>query len=375
MGSGTSFETLLERLYACGADIGGAPDWLHAFKAPFNAHLVSLYLHDPGHRVRDLVHATEPGTCEPLDRLTHLEGGHLWFERGMSTLVGEGMCNAEELVSERELLRSAFYQDYLRGMDVRHGMALGVHVGAQGELAAVTINRNGQAGSFQQEDMDLARRLLPHVRNVYALQRRLSWAENLLGGFRAALDRLPTAAVLLDKHARIVFRNREAMRLIAEGQGLSEHAGHLTAPWSPDRQALRSAIEHRTSVRHVAQPRTLRLHDAHGQPVLAVTVLSVPPATAFGWSESISAIVFARPLRSPQPSAQALRHLFGFTTAEGDLARLLAQGATLADAAAALGKSLPTVRTQLRALFAKTGARRQAELVQVLLGVGVDCGG
>lgn len=77
----------------------------------------------------------------------------------------------------------------------------------------------------------------------------------------------------------------------------------------------------------------------------------------------------------PQPDAEALRHLFGFTAAEGDLARLLAQGATLADAAAALGKSLPTVRTQLRAPFAKTGARRQAELVQVLLGVGVDCGG
>jgi DNA-binding CsgD family transcriptional regulator len=67
----------------------------------------------------------------------------------------------------------------------------------------------------------------------------------------------------------------------------------------------------------------------------------------------------------PQPAL--LRQLYGLTTAEARLACALVQGATLAEAARARRISIHTARHQLRRVFEKTGARRQSELMRVLL--------
>jgi pimeloyl-ACP methyl ester carboxylesterase/DNA-binding CsgD family transcriptional regulator len=59
----------------------------------------------------------------------------------------------------------------------------------------------------------------------------------------------------------------------------------------------------------------------------------------------------------------------GLTAAEARLAAKLVQGLQLADAAVALDISPHTARTQLKAIFAKTGARRQSELLRLLMDV------
>jgi DNA-binding CsgD family transcriptional regulator len=48
------------------------------------------------------------------------------------------------------------------------------------------------------------------------------------------------------------------------------------------------------------------------------------------------------------------------------IAMLAGQGLTAREIAAILNKGIPTVRTQLAAVFLKTGARRQSELVRLL---------
>ncbi len=62
-----------------------------------------------------------------------------------------------------------------------------------------------------------------------------------------------------------------------------------------------------------------------------------------------------------------LQALYGLTAAEARLALGLAQGRGLDEMAAALGLSRHTVRTQLKQVFAKSGTRRQPELVRLLL--------
>jgi DNA-binding CsgD family transcriptional regulator len=65
-------------------------------------------------------------------------------------------------------------------------------------------------------------------------------------------------------------------------------------------------------------------------------------------------------------SQELLQGLFDLTPAEARLARGLMQGLTLADAAHQFGVAEATIRTQLKALFAKTGQSRQSELVRML---------
>ena len=74
-------------------------------------------------------------------------------------------------------------------------------------------------------------------------------------------------------------------------------------------------------------------------------------------------------LNAEAPDAQLLAGAFGLTPAEARLAAALAGGGrAMPEIASALGISRETARSQLRAVFAKTGAGRQAELVGLLSG-------
>jgi DNA-binding CsgD family transcriptional regulator len=61
--------------------------------------------------------------------------------------------------------------------------------------------------------------------------------------------------------------------------------------------------------------------------------------------------------------------MFGLTPAEAALARLLAQGHSLTEAAAHLCVTRETTRSRLKNIFEKTQTHRQAELVRLLVTV------
>ncbi len=67
-------------------------------------------------------------------------------------------------------------------------------------------------------------------------------------------------------------------------------------------------------------------------------------------------------------STRLLQEQHGLTRAEARVATRLAAGKTVADIAAELGVSVETVRTHLKRAYHKTGVRRQAELVRLVLG-------
>lgn len=65
---------------------------------------------------------------------------------------------------------------------------------------------------------------------------------------------------------------------------------------------------------------------------------------------------------------EAITSRFGLTPAESRLLQLLHRGRTPAEAAEQLGVCMSTVRTQVAALLGKTGARRQVDLMRLLVG-------
>lgn len=359
------FARSLEHLYAAGTGHVGFQPFLESLCGPFESHVTCFQFHDTKHQDGSL-QVSCGVTPNEMAKYTGRE--NLWLESGGPRLVAEGVIDDRGLVTDRQLFDSSFWQDQLVPLKVRHGMGLCLWADDAGQFATLTVNRDSQHGHYEKKHFRLAHRLLPHLRNVYALQQQLSWLETLLGGFRAALDRLPTGAVLLDRHNRIVFSNREATRLCAERRGLSERMGQLTAIWAPDRESLGQLIKRAAAGLLSVQPETLMLRDAAGQPAATVTAVPVSPVTTIAWSETaVAAVVFVKPIRPRKPSADALRKIFSLSKAEAALAESLAEGKTLAQSAASASKSMATLRTQLRALLAKTGTHRQSELVQLLV--------
>ena len=73
------------------------------------------------------------------------------------------------------------------------------------------------------------------------------------------------------------------------------------------------------------------------------------------------------PDKNSKPDAAQLREKFGLTPAEAAFAVEISTGDGIQAAADRLSISRATARTHLSRIFDKTGSRRQAELVRVLI--------
>jgi len=62
-----------------------------------------------------------------------------------------------------------------------------------------------------------------------------------------------------------------------------------------------------------------------------------------------------------------MQQLYGLTPTESRLADLLVEGLDVRDAAGRLRITLETTRFHLKRIFAKTGTRRQTELLRLML--------
>jgi DNA-binding CsgD family transcriptional regulator len=113
---------------------------------------------------------------------------------------------------------------------------------------------------------------------------------------------------------------------------------------------------------------SLRAHPVDGRPLQVLfTALSWPDPLGSEARNFARAIFVGDSKRAGAAPLESLGSAYGFTHSEGKLAALLAADFTLADAAAQLGITESTARTVLKRILAKTGTRRQASLVRLLL--------
>lgn len=80
---------------------------------------------------------------------------------------------------------------------------------------------------------------------------------------------------------------------------------------------------------------------------------------------SPAALLVIRPANKAE-RLQMLQSYYELTTAEAFVAAAIVDGLTVTEIAKQRGASIATVRSQLQAVFAKVGVRRQSELVRRL---------
>ena len=94
-------------------------------------------------------------------------------------------------------------------------------------------------------------------------------------------------------------------------------------------------------------------------PFCSGSLLSDPEATAL--------IQICDPSATPRSRAAILKALYALSPTEARLADLLLQGHEVSAAAELLGTTLATARFHLKRVLAKTGSRRQTELMRLML--------
>src|SRR5262249_29654981 len=148
-----------------------------------------------------------------VPRNPFLLGGAQFLRTGLVT-------KSEDMIPEREVLRTEYFNDFLKP---RVGVLshLGAVISWERDLSALlVIARRIGKPPYRSEHVHLVRILMPHLQRAILINRQLVDVQLERAAAAEALDRLPTGVVVLDDHGKVILLNRAAEAILRKGDGL-----------------------------------------------------------------------------------------------------------------------------------------------------------
>lgn len=220
--------------------------------------------------------------------------------------------------------------------------------------------------------LDLLAYLIPTLHRALPIYEVLAESERARRVAEYVLETSGTGILLVDADGHLVRANSVARVILADAKGLSVGNGQISAGSPATTRAVLEAVADMASLQSAKS-------DPHAYVALAVDeptrihplTLIIRPGPPYGPVSApirrTAVIIVRDPARPAMLSNVDLERLFGLTPAEAKLASRLADGDGLEEAALGLGISRNTARSQLQAVYLKTGVNRQGDLVRLLL--------
>ncbi len=238
--------------------------------------------------------------------------------------------------------------------------------------AAICIFQRIESAPFESAHFEFLDRLVPHLARAHCILDRLRAMRRWQEVVHEIIDRIPTGIVLIDETGHITALNDSAMLGIENHEGLRVEDGRLVVDDPDSDRWLQSVISEARDPRCRAEADPERVMVGHrsttnGRIPLVVTRL-MSPASESTHPDTVAMVFVGDSKLVAKTSVQLLRSLYGLTRAEAEIAKLLSDGLSLEEAAERRAVTLNTARSQLKRVFSKTGARRQADLVRIVIG-------
>jgi DNA-binding CsgD family transcriptional regulator len=292
-----------------------------------------------------------------------------WLDAATQAMPAGLVAIQSQHVSDRDFERTDFYNEFVRPVDGFHGMSVCHRLPALSSFLAVCRRRRDD--DFDASDQAALQSLSPHLSVALRLRQHLDVADLRTAGALAALERLNTGVMIVDAAAHLVFANEIALGLFRDGRGLGLDRDGLCAADPAATRALRRLIAASADIAALNGGGTVALPRGGGHAPLRIVAAPFRPARVGldmpGPGKPLAILLITDPERQRDARRELLRRRFGLTAAEVDLALEIARGDGRKAAAARLDIAVTTARTHLTHIFEKTGVRRQAELVRLLM--------
>jgi DNA-binding CsgD family transcriptional regulator len=288
--------------------------------------------------------------------------GDLWIKGHEERFDGRpGTYLGNALTDYRVVERTSFYDGFMKPYDLYHLCTSGVEStpNAKG-LVSFAMFRGRRESNFDAADLRLSEQLAPHLQRSLAIGHRFRECDLSRKIDLAMLDGAPSPIFLVDAVARVRRMTRAAESFASKATHLAIRGGRLSCPHD---NRLSEAISSVLNAR--SHSRVLDVYDAQGVSRIHVLVSGAGrdlPGMAYVAVGTVGAIQDIGPGR--------LRALYNLTPAELRLCEHLLQGHSLAEAAELLAVKVSTATSQIKSCLAKTGTRRQSDLMRLLIDVG-----
>lgn len=259
-----------------------------------------------------------------------------------------------------------YAQDELADADgavLPEGLSRHIRIDSPGGSALI-LSVHAVSEDFRARDAALLASLAPHLIIALRAQEAVEREQRRSTVAGAALGRLAVAWVLLDARGRVLDADPAALRLMEDGRLMRRAGdGRLRCPHSEAEALLESAVPDPG-----AEPRAAWLGI---DPPVQMLVMRPPLVVAETLPDACCLLLVRDGSPAAMGNGRNLVPLYQLNRSEAALAAHIADGDSLAEAADRLGLTIETARNYSKRIYAKTGARGQADLVRILLnGVG-----
>jgi DNA-binding CsgD family transcriptional regulator len=377
MYSAEQLGSLVESVYDASIDGSRWPDFLTQLAQQLGGILPTLFIHDTrAHSGALAINVGyEVGTVRAYKE--HFAERNLWLRSGTHLLTPGSVRTSHIMCSRQAFLASEWYADYCRPLNISQGIGATIHRDAM-VTSNIAIFAGDDRAEFAGEEIALLKALMPHMQRALKIHMHLAEASLRRGEFVEAMEPLAVGVIIVTASARVLFANRSARRLLDKRDGLMIDRQGLRAVRSREATALRALIGcTATSLeqRESSSGGGLNVTRPNGRRALQVLVSPIRPQQSLHLGErAVAAIYVTDPEQVSERPEVVLMRLYGLTPAEAKVAALIVRGMSARQAAEGLAISYNTVKSHLKRVFAKTGTKRQGDLIRLIVGRAAQTG-
>lgn len=283
------------------------------------------------------------------------------------------MYSCDEVVPTRQLLKTEYYNDFLKPQGKLYCMG-GHIIRHEQYFVQLGFQRGAKAEPFREEEVHFLNLLAPHIQRVLTLNQQFCELSNQKQMSEIVFGCIPYGIIIFDENINPVFVNHAAEEILASDVGLKLTSQGLVTAIPTESKRLQEMIRQGLALaagkgfmdKHGMQ---VTPRQADDRPIQMVVVPLKPEMNNLSLLKSTPKVLLCLGSLdhvTADKSGSLLKHLFGLTQAETYLANALAAGKELDEIALAKGCTRNTLRNQLKVIFSKTDTHRQAELVRLL---------
>lgn len=284
---------------------------------------------------------------------------------------GEQLC-ASGLPGYATLFESEFYTGWLKPQGLLDGAVLVVERSMNNITTLANIRGDSQ-GPFDDATMARIQLLFPHLRRAVLIGRAFEDQRRRLAADAAVLDSLAAGMFLLGARGELVQANAAAEAMLTARSPLRLGNGRLELARPSANRALQAALAagHDGDVALGGRGASIPVHGddgPEGEVILHLLPLNAARQQSLDAGAGAAFVHFARRIDRDDTAAIAtFAERFGLTPRETEVLQAIVEVGGVPQAADVLGLSAATVRTHVTSIFDKSGVRRQADLIRLLM--------